>query len=101
MSIHLCIVSFWQSLSRESYIRLLSHALLGIQSMSGFGDCLWDGSPGGAVSGWPFLQSLLHTLLEPLEDMKSETYIISATLCNLIHDTEKEEGPDLRKSEKN
>jgi hypothetical protein len=25
-----------------------------------FGDCIWDGSPGGAVSGWPFLQSL-HT----------------------------------------
>ena len=30
--------------------------------LSGFGVCLWDGSPGGAVSGWPFLQSLLHTL---------------------------------------
>ena len=30
--------------------------------VSDFGDCLWDGSPGGAVSGWSFLQSLLHTL---------------------------------------
>ena len=30
--------------------------------VSGFGVCMWDGSPGGAVSGWPFLQSLLHTL---------------------------------------
>jgi hypothetical protein len=30
--------------------------------VSGFGDCIWDGSPGGAVSGWPFLQSLLLTL---------------------------------------
>jgi hypothetical protein len=20
-----------------------------------FGDCIWDGSPGGAVFGWPFL----------------------------------------------
>jgi hypothetical protein len=30
--------------------------------VSGFGDCIWDESPGGAVSGWPFLQSLLHSL---------------------------------------
>jgi hypothetical protein len=30
--------------------------------VSGFDDSIWDGSPGGAVSGWPFLQSLLHTL---------------------------------------
>jgi hypothetical protein len=28
----------------------------------GFGVCIWNGSPGGAGSGWPFLQSLLHTL---------------------------------------
>jgi hypothetical protein len=27
-----------------------------------FGDCIWHGSPGWAVSVWPFLQSLLHTL---------------------------------------
>jgi hypothetical protein len=26
--------------------------------MSAFGDCIWDGSPGGAVFRWPFLQSL-------------------------------------------
>jgi hypothetical protein len=23
--------------------------------VSGFGDCIWDGSPGGAVSGWPLI----------------------------------------------
>jgi hypothetical protein len=34
------------------------HALLGIHNSV----CIWDGSPGRAVSGWPFLQSLLHTL---------------------------------------
>ena len=28
--------------------------------VSRFGDCIWDGSPGGAVSGWPFLQSRSH-----------------------------------------
>ena len=30
--------------------------------VSAFGDCIWDGSSGEAVSGWPFLQSLHHTL---------------------------------------
>jgi hypothetical protein len=29
---------------------------------SGFGNSMWDESPGGTVSEWPFLQSLLHTL---------------------------------------
>jgi hypothetical protein len=27
--------------------------------VSGFGGRIWDGSPGGAVSGWSFLLSLL------------------------------------------
>jgi hypothetical protein len=30
--------------------------------VSGFGGCMWDRSPGLVVSGWPFLQSLLHIL---------------------------------------
>ena len=30
--------------------------------VSASGDFMWDGSPGGAVSGWPFLQSPFHTL---------------------------------------
>jgi hypothetical protein len=30
--------------------------------MSGFDGCLWDGSPGGTVFGWSFLQPLSHTL---------------------------------------
>ena len=30
-----------------------------VSAMSGFAGCIWDRSPGGAVSGWPFLQSLL------------------------------------------
>jgi hypothetical protein len=29
---------------------------------SGFCGFIWDGSPGGAISGWPFHQSLVHTL---------------------------------------
>jgi hypothetical protein len=30
--------------------------------VSGFGDYIWDGSSGRTVSGWSFLQSLVHTL---------------------------------------
>ena len=37
-------------------------AFVGIHIVSVFGDCIWDGSPGEAVLGWSFLQSLLHTL---------------------------------------
>jgi hypothetical protein len=35
--------------------------LLGINCSTGYGICRWYGSLGGAVSGWPFLQSLLHS----------------------------------------
>ena len=38
-----------------------------------FGGCIWDGSPGGSVSGWPFLQSLLHTL---------SLYLLSWVFCS-------------------
>jgi hypothetical protein len=31
-------------------------------TMLGFGNCIWDESPSGTVSGWTFLQSLLYTL---------------------------------------
>ena len=34
--------------------------LAGIHIGFGFGGCLWDGSPGGAVSRWSCLQSLLQ-----------------------------------------
>ena len=30
--------------------------------VSGFGGCIWDESPGGAVSGWSFLLSQLQNL---------------------------------------
>jgi hypothetical protein len=63
-SIHLCVS---QALA-ESFRRQLSQApvskhVLASTIESEFGDCIWDGSPGGAVSGWPFLQSLLHFCL--------------------------------------
>ena len=37
-------------------------ALLGISIVYGFGVCRWDGYLGGAVYGWPFLQSLFYFL---------------------------------------
>jgi hypothetical protein len=37
-------------------------ALVGICLVSGFGGCLWDRSPNGAVFGWLFLQALVWTL---------------------------------------
>ena len=53
-------VRYWQSHSGDNYIRLLSASAYTI--VFGFGDCMWDGYPGGTVSGWSFLQSLPQTL---------------------------------------
>jgi hypothetical protein len=40
----------------------VSKHLLASAIVPGFGVSRCDGSPGGAGSGWPFLQSLLHSL---------------------------------------
>jgi hypothetical protein len=48
-------------LSRQLYQTTVSKHFLASSTVSGFGVCLWDESPGGSVSGWPFLQSLLHS----------------------------------------
>jgi hypothetical protein len=42
--------------------------------VSGFGVCRWDGSQGGVVSRWPFLQSLFHFFVPvfPLDRNNSE-----------------------------
>jgi len=37
-------------------------ALLGINNSVEFSGCIWRGSPGRAVSGWPFLEFLLYCL---------------------------------------
>ena len=63
VSIHFCICqALAEPLRRQLYQAPVSKLLLASAIVSGFGGCLWDGSPGGAVSGWSFLQSLLHTL---------------------------------------
>ena len=52
-----------EALRRQLYQAPVSKLLLASTIiMSGFGGCLWDGSPDGAVSVWSFLQSLLETL---------------------------------------
>jgi hypothetical protein len=69
--IHFCICqSLAEPLRRELYQASVSKHLLASVSkhllastiVSGFGDCIWDGSPGGTVIGWPFLQFLPQTL---------------------------------------
>jgi hypothetical protein len=63
VSLQLCICqALAKLLRRQLYQAPVSIHLLTSTTVSGFGDCIWDGSPGGAVSGWPFLQSLFHTL---------------------------------------
>jgi hypothetical protein len=48
--------------SEYPLLYLSGKILLTSTIVSDFGGFIWDGSPGGAVSGWSFLQSLLHTL---------------------------------------
>jgi hypothetical protein len=61
--IHLCICQILaEPLRRQLYQAPVSKHFLASTMVSGFGNCMWDGSPGGTVYGWPFLQSLLHTL---------------------------------------
>jgi hypothetical protein len=61
-SIHSCICqALPEPLRRQLYQVPISINLLASTIVSGFGDCIWDGSS-GTVSGWSFLQSLLHSL---------------------------------------
>jgi hypothetical protein len=62
-SIHLCICqALAEYLRRQLYQAPVSKHLLASTIVSGFGNSIWDGSLGGTVSEWLFLQSLLHTL---------------------------------------
>jgi hypothetical protein len=59
----LCICqALAEPLRRQSYQASINKYFLASTITSGFGGCIWDGFPGGAVSGWPFLQSLFHIL---------------------------------------
>jgi hypothetical protein len=63
LSIHFRICqALAEPLRRKLYQAPVSKPLLASTIVSGFGNYIWNGSPGGALSGWPHLQSLLHTL---------------------------------------
>jgi hypothetical protein len=57
MSIYFCICqALAEPLRRQRYQAPVSKLLLASTIVSGFGDCIWDGSPGGAamfLTGWP------------------------------------------------
>jgi hypothetical protein len=62
-SIHLCMCKVLaEPLRRQLYQAPVSKHWLASTIVSGFGDYIWDVSLGRVVSGWSFLQFLLHTL---------------------------------------
>jgi hypothetical protein len=63
LSIHICTgQALAEPLKRQLYQAPVSKHFFASAIVTEFGDCIWDEFPGGAVSGWPFLQSLLHSL---------------------------------------
>jgi hypothetical protein len=51
-SIHICIgKALAEPLRRQLYQAPVSKHFLASTIVSAFGDCIWDGSPGGAVPG--------------------------------------------------
>jgi hypothetical protein len=58
VSIHICTSqALAEPLRKQLYRAPVSKHFVASAVESGFGVCVWDGSPGGAVSGWPFLHS--------------------------------------------
>ena len=55
-NIHFCICNALAGpLRRQPYQAPNSVHFLASTVVSGFANCIWDESPGGTVSGWPFL----------------------------------------------
>jgi len=78
-SIHICICqALAESLRRQLYQAPVIMYFLAFTVVSGFGVCIWDESPGGAVSGWSFLQSLLHTvsIFLPLHNLNKSMWVL-------------------------
>jgi hypothetical protein len=66
-SIHLCICEeLADPLRRQLHRVPVNKYLMASTIVSEFGNCIWDGSPGGAVSSWSFLQSLHFVSVSPL-----------------------------------
>jgi hypothetical protein len=56
VSNHICIAQVLvEPLRRQTYQAPVNKHFLASAIVSEFGVCIWHGSPGGAVSGWPFL----------------------------------------------
>jgi hypothetical protein len=63
VGIRICIgQDLAEPLRRQLYQASVSKHFLASAIVSGFGVFMWDESPGGAVSGWPFFFSLCSTL---------------------------------------
>jgi hypothetical protein len=88
VSIHFCISqALAKHLSRQLYQAPVSKLLLASVVVSVFSGCLWDGSPGGAVSGWSFLHSLLQTLSPGCFDLTPSMGILFHLLRRIEVDT--------------
>ena len=64
LAVNICLCTLQdlaEPLRRQQYLTPESMHFLASTTLSGFSNCIWDGSPGGAVSGWPFF-SLCPTL---------------------------------------
>jgi len=62
-SIPICIgKALPEPIRRHPYQAPVSKHSLASAIVTRLGGCIWDESPIGAGSGWPFLQSLLHSL---------------------------------------
>ena len=65
LAVNVCLCTMQtlaEPLRRQPYQAPVSKHFLASTIASRFGVCVWDGSPSAAVSGWPFLQTLLPTL---------------------------------------
>jgi hypothetical protein len=63
VSIHICICeALVEPLRRQLYRVPVSKQFLASPIESPFDGCIWDGSPGGAVSGWPFRKGILKAI---------------------------------------
>jgi hypothetical protein len=65
LAVSLCICvgqDLAEPFRRQLYQAPVSKHFLASTIVSGFGVCMWDGAPGGTVSGWPFLLSPLLSI---------------------------------------
>jgi hypothetical protein len=84
VSIHFCICqALAEPLSRQLYkVPVIKHLFVST-FVSEFGDSILDGSPGWAVSGWSFLQSLLRSMIVYVcsFDVGGRTLCVCICLC--------------------